>query len=106
MPPTARGRNYWSLIIPILIAAAYRTWFYFRPRLTGNNKLDGLLGVALGLYICSQAAANLLDMLLYSRHFLIQGASTRSNVLWLAANILAEIIGFMTVFFALTQFFR
>jgi hypothetical protein len=106
MSQQAPGRNYWPLIIPILFAIAYRTWFYFWPILTGYNKLDGLLGVSLGLYICSRAAANLLDVLLYNRSVLTRYSSNRSMLIWLAVNVLAQGIGFMLIFFAFIRFFR
>ncbi len=101
-----RRRSYWQLIVPILVAMAFRSWFYFQPILTGNNKVDGLLGVSLGLYICSIAAANMLDMLIYSRSTLFQSASNRSIALWLTANILTLLIAFSFILFALKRFFR
>jgi hypothetical protein len=106
MSQPAKRRNYWLLIVPILFAMVYRSWFYFWPTLTGYNNVDGLLGVLLGLYIGSRAAANMLDMLLYSRNVLFQNASTRSIVIWLTVNILTQIIGFMVILFALLRFFR
>jgi hypothetical protein len=37
---------------------------YFRPALTGNDQVNGLSGVFLGLFIAAFPAANFLDMLL------------------------------------------
>ena len=106
MSQPAPGRNYRPLIVPILFAMLYRIYFYFRPVLTGYNKLDGLLGVSLGLYTCSRAAANLLDLLLYNRGDLDRYASDRRLLLWPAANLLTLLIGFALIFFALLRFFR
>lgn len=106
MSQPAPTRNYRPLIIPILLAVLYRIYFYFRPFLTGNNKVDGLLGVSLGLYTCSRAAANLLDLLLYKRGALERYASDRRLLLWPAANLLTLLVGFALIFFALLRFFR
>jgi hypothetical protein len=106
MSQPAKRRNYWILIIPILVAMVYWVWFYFQPTLTGYHKVDGMLGVLLGLYIGSRAAVNFLDMLLYSRSALFQNASTKSIVIWLLANILTQVISFAVVLFALSRFFR
>ncbi len=106
MTPPSPGRNYWSLIVPILFAIAYRTWFIFRSALTGFHKVDGLLGVTLGLFICARAAANVLDMLLYGGSSDQKNTSTGSAAIWAAVNVLVELAGLMLVFFALTRFFR
>jgi hypothetical protein len=100
------ARNIWALFVPILLAIAYRSWFYFQPRLTGSDPLDGLLGVMLSLYICARSAANLLDMLFYSRSAHSHNKSMWSNELWFALNSLTLIIGLMLIIFALTRFFR
>ncbi len=107
MTPPAHKRSYWQLVVPLLFAALYRGWFLFRPDLTGNYRVDGLLGVVLGLYIGARAAANFLDLLLlYSRNTLFRGDSLRALLLWLAANILTLSLAFLLVLFALRQFFR
>ena len=53
-----RGRNIKTMWVLILVAIAYCGWLYYQRTLTGNNKLDGSLGVLLGLFICAHPAAN------------------------------------------------
>lgn len=62
-----RGRNVKTMCTLILLAIAYGGWLYYEHTLTGNNKLDGSIGVLLGLFICAHPAANLLDALLFLR---------------------------------------
>jgi hypothetical protein len=100
-----RKHPYCALFAPVLLAGAYRVWFYFEITLTGSYRLDGLTGVILGLYICSQAAANLLDLLLYSG-LEWEHENPGAGLTWLSANILTLLIGFSLIFFATKQFFR
>ena len=59
------GRNIKTMWALILLAIAYGGWLYYQHTLTGNDKLDGSIGVLLGLYICANSAANLLDRLFF-----------------------------------------
>jgi hypothetical protein len=57
-------RILWGLI---LVAIAYSGSLRHLPTLTGIAILDGSVGVALGLYICSHPAANAVTMLFFER---------------------------------------
>jgi hypothetical protein len=54
----------WGLI---LLAVAYISLLRYLHTLTGFNMLDGSIGLALGLYICSHPAANAINMLFFER---------------------------------------
>ena len=54
----------WILLAP---AAAYLTWVLFFPAFTVGLLFDGSVGVLLGLYICSQPAANGIDLMFMQR---------------------------------------
>ena len=93
MPPPLKERNtkaLWGLIlVAIAIGIIYRIW----PLLTGNPELDGLLAIALGFYVCSRAAANFLNLLLYELHVRRWSSLTRSDISWLGLNALVMLSG-------------
>ena len=99
-----RGRNIKTLWGLILLAIAYSSLLYYRHALTGTNTLDGIVGVLLGLYICSRPAANVLDMLFFERGARRQVSSRRSGVAWLALNMLVLLIGWIVIIIGTTRF--
>lgn len=103
MSPQKRKRNYRTLLVMIGIALVFGVLFVMRQPLTLNNKMDGLLAVVLGLYICSHPAANFLDMLLYRRSSLYQPGTFRSELLWLAFNLLVIFVGWFVIFMGTTR---
>ncbi len=88
-------RNSKLLIALAVLALAYGGALYFLHTLTGNNKLDGSIGVLLGLYICSQPAANAIDALFFARRGNSQSAW--AEVRWLALNALVLILGWLVI---------
>ena len=46
-----------------IVAAAYVAVVDARRSLTGHHLVDGLIGMALGLYICTYPAANMIDLI-------------------------------------------
>jgi uncharacterized membrane protein HdeD (DUF308 family) len=87
----------------IVIGIAYISLLYSRHALTGMNHLDGIIGVVLGLYICSHPAANLVDMFFYSRSIRNPFSSKRSALLRLALNVVVLLIGGIVIFTGTTQ---
>jgi hypothetical protein len=59
-----RTRNLLWLLVP---GISYIAVFYFRIPLTGIHQSDGIAGVLLGLFMCANPAANLLDAVLFKR---------------------------------------
>ena len=99
-----RAHNVKTLWALILLAIAYIGWLYYQRTLTGNNKLDGSIGVLLGLFICAHPAANLLDMLLFAGSAGRDGSSWRSVLAWLALNLLVLFSGWNVIFIGTTRF--
>jgi hypothetical protein len=99
-----RGRNIKMMCGLILLAIAYGSWLYYQHTLTGADKLDGGIGVLLGLYICSHPAANMLDMLFFGRSAGREDSSKWSDILWLALNILVLLSGWTVIFIGTTRF--
>ena len=91
----------WGLI---LAASVYIAWFYRLQTLTGLNLLDGVIGVLLGLYICSHPAANAIDLIYFERSALRQATSEWSSAGWLALNLLALLLGWIVIVIAATRF--
>jgi len=96
------GRKIFTLSVLAVLGIAYSSLLYSRGTLTGLNHLDGIIGVVLGLYICSHPAANLIDMLFYKRGIRYPFSSTRSVVLWLALNVLVLLISGVAIFVGTT----
>ena len=92
-------RPLWAMIVVALI---YSVLIRFLPLLTGVPLLDGSIGLALGLYICSLPAANAINMLFFERDAL-RRISEWSVLRWLALNLLTLLAGWMVVFVALRR---
>ena len=99
-----RGRNVKTMWALILVAIAFIGWLYFQRTLTGSNKLDGSLGVLLGLFICAHPAANLLDLVLFADSAGRDGSSWRSILAWLALNLLVLFSGWNVISIGTTRF--
>lgn len=99
------ARNLPVLGVLILLASLYVGWFAYFGFLTGNVRLDGSLGMLLGLYVCSHPAANMLDMLLFMTADTREGiTSTRSGQFWLALNALTLLAGWVAIFSGAMRF--
>jgi len=80
----------WALVV---LTLGYSYWPYFFPALTAPPRLDGSIGVILGLYTCSRPAANALDMLFLERSALRRVTSKWAELAWLALNLLVMGLG-------------
>ena len=89
----------WRLI---LLAIAYTSLLSYLGTFTGLATVDGGIGLALGLYICSHPAANAVNMLFFERDSLRQ-LSEWSMVLWLGLNLLALLSGWVVIFMGLRR---
>jgi hypothetical protein len=99
---TARGRHVklWALI---LIGLGY-CWF---PSLqtfpAAPEYTQGVLGVLLGLFICSHPAAAAVDLLVFGRHSAGRFRSQESFGLWLALNVVTLLVGWLVIFAGTTR---
>ncbi len=92
------------LVGVIMLAAVYGGLLYFGGTLTGTARLDGIVGVVLGLFICSHPSANVVDLLIFGRSLGRQGMSKRTYILWWALNALVFLVGFMVIVSGTTRF--
>lgn len=94
-----RGWNYKMLAVVMVLALVYLVWMYARHTITDIPRLDGIIGVLLGLFICSRSAANYLD-LLFSRN---RSASDRSLLAWLLVNGVVLFVGWLVITIGATR---
>jgi hypothetical protein len=80
----------WALL---LLAGAYSGSLAYRHRVTGIVRLDGSIGVLLGLFVCSRASGNLIDLMLFGKSTRAVGSSRASEVQWIALNLLVLAVG-------------
>ncbi len=99
-----RRHNYSLLGVLVLLAVFYTITIYFWRPLSNAHKVEGILGILLGLYICSKPAANLLDLLfdLLSKH--LEPASGLRLVLWLVVNLALLLVGWFVITLGATRF--
>jgi hypothetical protein len=89
-----------SLLILTLPTFAYIIIASKSSVLTGQNRIDGIIGVLLGLYMCSLAAADLVDML-FTRWPRI---SKVTSLQWLAINSAFVLLGIAVIIVGTTRF--
>jgi hypothetical protein len=104
MNQQSRGYNFKALSALVLLAIVYSVVLRSLHTMSGANRPGGILGVLLGLYICSHPAANLFDILFFGRSSLHQPVSPRMQYLWLALNILVLLVGFWVIVLGTTRF--
>jgi hypothetical protein len=99
------ARNLLVLSVLVSFASLYIGWFAYFDALTSSARLDGSLGLLLGLYICSHPAANMLNMLLFMTAETREGiTATRSGQFWLALNALTLLAGWVAIFSGAMRF--
>ena len=79
---------------------------HFRPGLTGNDQVNGLGGVFLGLFIAAFPAANFLDMLLAELGGLRWRSIKRADLPWVALNLLVLLTGMVVVVMGTKLFYQ
>lgn len=83
------------LIILILSGLLYSALLHFKVQITGQNEIDGILGVMLSLYISSHPAANVLDLLFFARDDYRRGLSNQAYAAWWVLNAIALLVGWL-----------
>ncbi len=96
-------KTMWGLILVAVIVSGL---FRFLPTLTGNDEIDGLFGVLLGLYICSKPATHVVDMLIFGRDIRHWISMVQSDIGWAMLNLLVIFCGLSTVVTGTLRFFR
>jgi hypothetical protein len=87
----------------IALAAAYTGWLLSEGTITGRNTWDGVIGVLLGLYVCSRPVGNALDLLFSQDSGRWPDLFRRSGLIWMALNFLVLLIGWFLVTLGATR---
>lgn len=98
------SRSFWPLLVLILLAFAYGEVMTLGFPVTGTPRLDGIIGVLLGLYAASHPAANMLDLLFFARDQLRAGMSGRAYAAWWGINGLVLLAGWFSITSGLIRF--
>src|SRR6187431_2290349 len=99
-----RGRNSGVLLGFMLLALGYSALVFAYGPLTGEQRIDGAIGVVLGLYVCSHPASNVLDLLFLDGGAGRQSVSDERGIAWYFLNLLVLLAGWFVVWTGLTCF--
>jgi hypothetical protein len=99
-----RGNRIGILVAVVCLALLYILVVNVNHSLTGTSRWDGILGVLLGLYVCSHPAANLVDLLFFGRTSMFQELSNRTKNIWLGANLLVLVVGWVVIDLGMIRF--
>jgi hypothetical protein len=102
MEQQQRGRNYKTLGAVVVLALLYGGWLHTQRTITGLPRLDGVIGILLGLFICSRPAANMLDLLFAARRS-HSSSSEWSALGWLGLNLLVLFVGWLVITIGATR---
>lgn len=90
----------------IALAVLYAAWLSFQGGLSGADRVDGVIGVLLGLWTSSYPASHFLDLLLFHRSTLLRAGDRKSIVPWLLINAVGLAIGLTIIIVGMTRFTR
>jgi hypothetical protein len=105
MKPHQHNRNILWLLGAVFLAVVFFGILSYYPAFTGNDELNGLCGVCLGLFISSLPTANFLDMLLF-KHAVHHWRSLKlPDIIWVILNASVLLIGTIVVMIGTKLFF-
>jgi hypothetical protein len=96
-----RTGRLWVLLVPL---AAYLGWMTWTATVTGVARVDGALGVLLGLYAGAHPAANGIDLIFSSRRGRWKNAGPVNSAVWLLLNALVLTASLFAVIIGAAQF--
>jgi hypothetical protein len=91
------------LLVSAVLGIIYHILITSQRTLTGVDDLDGIIGVVIGLFICSHPAANLVDLFFYRQPTQNLYLFKRAIVLWVTLNTLVLLIGGIVIFTGTTR---
>ncbi len=90
----------WAMI---LLAIIYGVLMSDLSTLTGSSFWDGILGVLLGLYICSHPAANFVTLLFFRRASPREFPEGLEAAVWVGLNLLVLLAGLVVMVIGATR---
>lgn len=100
-----RNRKVFWLAGAVLLAIVFIGVLSYHPALTGNDELNGLSGVCLGLFISSLPAANFLDMLLFE-NAVQHWRTLKPEISWVILNGCVLLLGTIVTMIGTKLFFK
>lgn len=97
---TGNTKVLWGML---LLALVYYGWLHFLGTITGVHLWDGIIGVILGLYICSHPSANAVDLLFFERNAIHLVVSDLAGILWLFLNFVVLLMGWLVIVIGAVQ---
>ncbi len=85
------------------LASAYIAWLLSQGTITGRNNWDAVLGILLGLYICSRPVGNALDLLFTQDSGRWPHLFKRAGLTWLLVNLFVLLTGWVVIFLGATR---
>jgi hypothetical protein len=83
-----------ALLVP---AGIYLAWQSSLPPVTSHDSLYGILGVLLGLFLCSKPARNGIDILIFERLAMRRVMTGFKGLAWLLLNALVMLVGWFVI---------
>jgi len=96
-----RTGRLWVLLVPL---TAYLVWMSWEASVTGVARVDGTLGVLLGLYAGAHPAANGIDLIFSTRRGRWRNAGPVNSVVWLLLNAAVLTASLFAVIIGAAQF--
>lgn len=99
-----RGRSATVLVAIMLPAIAYGFLLSELGTLTGALLWDGVIGVALGLYICSHPVSNAIDLLFLDHGIMRHTGADAHGLAWYGLNLIVMCVGCLVIVIGMTRF--
>ena len=99
-----RGRNPAVLLALMVPAIVYGALLNALGTLTGALLWDGVIGVALGLYICSHPVSNAIDLLFLDHGIMRHAGADSHGLAWYGLNLIVMCVGCLVVIVGMTRF--
>ena len=96
-------RNTNMLWAMVLLAVLYVSLINSIYAWSHSDRLVGSLGILIGLFICSQPAANAVDLLFYKRDILVEISKAWSGIGWLVLNLFVLGLGWAVIVVGATR---
>ena len=90
----------WAMV---LLAVLYMSLINYIYTWSHSDRLVGSLGIVIGLYICSQPAANAMDLLFFKRDILQEMSKAWLGIGWLVLNLFVLVIGWVVIVVGATR---
>ena len=88
----------------LVISGIYSGLLYFHVPLTTIIRIDGTVGVILGIYACAHPAANVVDVLLYGRYLSVLNLPAPTLVYWWIVNAVVMFSGLLVFVLGLLRY--